>query len=117
MDIEQASMGFSAMGSEARLAVLLQLVRAGTDGLTVGDIQLRTNMPGATLNHHLKSLSTAQLIVQEKHGRSIISKANFDHLDLLASYILKQCCADQSDKHKPLQKNIAANKTGDEVIS
>ena len=44
IDIEEAAQGFAAIGSEARLAVVLALVRAGRAGLTVGDIQARTGM-------------------------------------------------------------------------
>ena len=42
---EQASRGFSAAGSEARLQVLRALVRAGPSGLRVGEIQERLGIP------------------------------------------------------------------------
>ena len=35
-----AAQGFAAMGSEARLKVLKTLIRAGEEGLTVGDQQV-----------------------------------------------------------------------------
>lgn len=38
MNWETAAQGFAAMGSEARLTVLRTLVRAGSEGLSVGDI-------------------------------------------------------------------------------
>ena len=82
------------MGSESRLEVLRTLVKAGEDGLSVGDIQQRTGIPASTLAHHLKFLASAHLIEQEKQGRTIINRANFDHLKLLAAYILEECCAD-----------------------
>ena len=96
MDIASASAGFSAMGSEARLAVLQSLIKAGPDGLPVGDIQKRTKIPASTLAHHLKFLAAASLVKQEKLGRIILNRANFDHLEALASYILEECCVDQS---------------------
>ncbi|MEP4031992.1 metalloregulator ArsR/SmtB family transcription factor [Roseibium polysiphoniae] len=95
MDIEEASQGFAALGSEARLEVLLTLVKAGQAGLTVGDIQSRTSMAASTLAHHLKFLASAGLIVQEKAGRAVINRAAFDHLEGLAGYIMKECCADE----------------------
>jgi len=93
-DVEEVAQGFAAMGSEARLEVVLTLVRAGTAGLTIGDIQKRTGMPASTLAHHLKFLASAGLIEQEKHGRSVINRPCFDRLETLAGYILNQCCAD-----------------------
>lgn len=95
MVLEEAAQGFAALGSEARLQVLLVLVRAGQAGLTVGDIQSRTGMAASTLAHHLKFLSSAGLVLQEKDGRSVINRAAYDHLEKLAGYILKECCADE----------------------
>jgi len=95
MVLEEAAQGFAALGSEARLQVLLTLVRAGRGGLSVGDIQARTNMAASTLAHHLKFLTSAGLVEQEKDGRSVINRAKFDHLEALAGYIVKQCCAEE----------------------
>ena len=95
MDIVAAAQGFSAMGSKSRLEVLQTLVRAGEKGLLVGDIQQRTGIPGSTLAHHLKFLSSADLIVQNRQGRTIVNQANYEHLHALAAFILEQCCADQ----------------------
>lgn len=94
-DIEEAAQGFAAIGSEARLAVVLTLVKAGHGGLSVGDIQARTGMAASTLAHHLRFLSSAGLISQEKEGRTVINRAAYDHLEALAGYILKECCADE----------------------
>ena len=90
-----AAQRFSAMGSQSRLEVLQVLVRAGNAGLAVGDIQQRTGIPASTLAHHLKFLSAADLILQDKQGRSIINRANFDLLQSLAEYILQECCSEE----------------------
>ncbi|MGI9350734.1 MAG: ArsR/SmtB family transcription factor [Rhizobiaceae bacterium] len=95
MEIETATVGFSAMGSESRLAVLQSLIKAGPRGLSVGEIQKKTGIPPSTLAHHLKFLSAAHLVKQEKQGRTIINRANFDHLEALAEFILKECCLDE----------------------
>ena len=95
MELVTAAQGFSAMGSESRLQVLQTLVRAGEKGLLVGDIQQRTGIPGSTLAHHLKFLTSADLIVQNRQGRTIVNQANYRHLQALAAFILEECCADQ----------------------
>lgn len=99
MQIEQAAQGFAAMGSEARLEVLRALVRAGGDGLTIGDVRERTGIPPSTLAHHLKFLAGAGLVSQEKDGRSVINRAAFKTLQDLAQYILLECCADADRPH------------------
>lgn len=95
MKPDTAAQGFSAMGSQSRLEVLQVLVRAGNAGLAVGDIQQRTGIPASTLAHHLKFLSAANLTLQDKQGRSIINRANFDLLQSLAEYILQECCSEE----------------------
>ncbi|WP_349357747.1 metalloregulator ArsR/SmtB family transcription factor [Stappia sp.] len=95
LTLEEAAQGFAAIGSEARLAVVLALVKAGSAGLTVGDIQARTGMAASTLAHHLRFLAAGGLIFQEKQGRAVISRAAFDRLEHLAGFIMKECCADE----------------------
>lgn len=94
--IEEAAQGFAAAGSEPRLAVLLALVRAGEGGLTVGEIQERLAIPASTLAHHLKFLSAAGLVEQEKQGRSIVNRAAYDRLQALATFLLEACCSEPS---------------------
>lgn len=95
---EENAQGFAAMGSEARLLVLRTLVRAGDPGLSVSDIQSRTGIAPSTLAHHLKFLAAGGLVVQEKKGRTVYSRANFDRLTELADFILSECCADAPRK-------------------
>lgn len=98
MDWDEAAAGFSAMGSEARLQVLRCLIRAGEPGLTVGAIQDRTGIAPSTLAHHLKFLTGAGVIAQEREGRSVINRADFKRLEALAQFILSECCSDQIRK-------------------
>lgn len=94
MDWETAAQGFAVMGSEARLKVLRIIVRAGEKGLSVGDIQERTQIPPSTLAHHLRFLSSGGLVHQEKEGRMVRNRADYDHLKKLATFILDECCQD-----------------------
>ncbi|MCE8539305.1 helix-turn-helix transcriptional regulator [Ruegeria pomeroyi] len=92
---DEAASGFAAMGSVARLKVLRTLVRAGRPGLTVGEIQQRTDMAASTLAHHLKALTAGGVIEQTRQGRQTINCARYDHLEALAQFIIAECCADQ----------------------
>jgi len=95
LPVEVAASAFSALGSEQRLLVLRQLVRAGPAGLSMGDLGESTGVTGSTLTHHLKILTGAGLVTQEKHGRSIICGAvDYDKMQALADYLLSECCAD-----------------------
>lgn len=92
--LEEAAQGFAAVGSEPRLEVLLTLVRAGADGLTVGDIQERVGLPASTLAHHLRFLAAGELIKQERRGRAVINLAAYERIEELAAFLLRECCAD-----------------------
>ena len=94
MELEQAAQAFAAIGSEPRLTVLLTLVRAGRDGLSIGDIQARTGQAPSTLAHHLRFLTAAGLVEQEKTGRVVLNRAAYGRVEELAGYLLRECCAD-----------------------
>lgn len=96
-DISQteAAAAFAALGSEQRLSILQVLVRAGPDGLSMGQLGDRSGVSGSTLTHHLKILRAAGLVEQQKRGRSRVCTAvAFDMVENLSSYLLRYCCAD-----------------------
>lgn len=100
MDWEIAARGFAAMGSEARLQVLRILVRAGHEGMSVGDLQERTGIAASTLAHHLRFMTAGGLLEQERIGRTTINRASFEHLEALAAFIVSECCADAVRKEE-----------------
>lgn len=96
LTVEQAASTFAALGSEQRLDVLRTLVRAGPEGLRIGELGNRAGVTGSTLTHHMKILSQAGLVRQERQGRSIICAAvAFDELQALSQFLLRECCADR----------------------
>ncbi len=98
LSLEVAASTFAALGSEQRLLVLRSLVRAGAEGLSIGDLGARTGVTGSTLTHHMKILAQAGLVTQQKQGRSIICAAvAFDEVRALSEFLLKECCADCDD--------------------
>lgn len=92
--LEEAAQGFAACGSEPRLTVLRLLVRAGSEGLTVGEVQERSGLPASTLAHHLSFLAAGGLVEQERRGRTVINRAAYGRLEALAGFLLQECCVD-----------------------
>lgn len=95
MSVEQAASRFAALGSEQRLGVLNTLVRAGPEGLPIGELGRRSGVTGSTLTHHVKILAQAGLVRQVKQGRSIICAADHQTVEVLSQYLLSECCADR----------------------
>lgn len=92
--VEAASI-FAALGSEQRLSVLSALVRAGPEGLSIGELGTRCGVTGSTLTHHMKLLAAAGLVAQVRQGRSVICvAAEYETMRGLADFLLRECCAD-----------------------
>ncbi len=91
-----------ALGNETRLAVFTQLVPAGRAGLTVGEIQTRLGVPASTLSHHLARLIQVGLVGQERQGRKLICRANYQRMDGVLQFLTRNCCAADGASHDPL---------------
>lgn len=95
LDLAQSASTFAALGSEQRLAVLRVLVRAGPEGLPIGELGERSGVTGSTLTHHMKILAAAGLVRQVREGRRIICiGAAYDRMRAISDFLLEQCCAD-----------------------
>ena len=98
LDLTEAAASFAALGSEQRLQVLKVLVRAGPDGLSIGELGERAGVTGSTLTHHMKLLAAAGLVQQVKDGRRIICiGAEYERMKELSAFLLNECCADAPD--------------------
>lgn len=84
----------ASLGSPVRLRLIRLLVRAGDEGLTVGELQKRLGLAASTHAHHLAALVKAGLVSQERRGREIICTADFAAVRGLGEYLLDQCCVD-----------------------
>jgi DNA-binding transcriptional ArsR family regulator len=49
-------------------------------------------MPANTLSFHLKELMNADLISQERSGRNLIYRAQFDRMNAVLTYLSQNCC-------------------------
>lgn len=92
IDEASAARSLAALGHEARIKVFRLLVRAGADGLNVGDIGSHLELPASTLAHHLSTLVQAGLVVQERRGREIINRADYAATTALVSFLTDECC-------------------------
>ena len=89
-----AAEALAALGNATRLGVYRLLVRAGPEGLNVGTIRERMDMPASTLTHHLTALRAAGLITQTRDGREILCAVDFTAINAVVDYLTGQCCAD-----------------------
>lgn len=94
MKLDDAANILAKIGNPTRLKIVRLLVRAGDDGLAVGMIQKKLNIPGSTLTHHIAHLKSAGVIRQQRQQATLICKMEFDVLRKLVDYLTEECCAD-----------------------
>ena len=83
----------AALGHESRLRAFRRLVEAGPDGLAVGELREDLDLPAATLSAHLNVLRAADLVLDQREGRVIRIRANYDRMGALVAYLTENCCA------------------------
>ncbi len=83
----------AALGHDARLSIFRLLVRAGDDGMIVGEIGQRLDLPASTLAHHLSTLVQAGLVTRERRGRETVNRADYKALRQVLDYVTEECCA------------------------
>ncbi len=82
----------AALGHDTRLAIFRLLVRAGDDGLNVGDIGQHLDQAPSTLAHHLSALVDAGLVVQERQGRTVINRVDYAAMRRTLDFLTSECC-------------------------
>lgn len=85
----------AALAQPVCLRVFRALVVAGPQGLTPSALSEQLGVAATTLSFHLKELTHAGLISQEREGRHLIYRAAFARMNDLLSYLTEHCCAGQ----------------------
>lgn len=82
----------AALAQEARLRAFRALVVAGPEGLTPSVLAEQLGIAANTLSFHLKELTNAGLISQERQGRNLVYRASFEAMNSLLGYLTENCC-------------------------
>ena len=82
----------AALAQPNRLQIFRSLVVKGAEGLTPALIAEELGMPANTLSFHLKELMNADLISQERSGRNLIYRAQYDRMKAVLSFLTQNCC-------------------------
>ena len=92
MEEKDVVQSLAALAQPVRLQVFRALVVRGATGLTPGTMAEALNIPPNTLSFHLKELTHAGLVTQERASRNIIYRAAFDRMNALLGYLTENCC-------------------------
>jgi ArsR family transcriptional regulator len=94
MDMAEALKALGALAQESRLGVFRLLIQQGPAGLPAGQISERLGIPATTLSFHLAQLGHSGLIRPRRDGRSIIYTADYEAMQALMGFLMKNCCSD-----------------------
>lgn len=86
----------AALAQPSRLEVFRALVVAGAPGLTPGALSESLGVAANTLSFHLKELLHADLVSQERVGRNLVYRAQFDRMNAVLAYLTQNCCQGQA---------------------
>lgn len=92
MTLDEAASLLAQLGNRARLEILRALVKAGPEGLTVGEIQSALGLPASTLAFHLRGLVSVGIVRQDRQGRTVLCRPCFEVLDEVTGFLRSECC-------------------------
>ncbi len=95
MDIDVVAKALKELGHPTRLAIYKSVVRAGYQGIAVGGLQEKLDIPGSTLSHHISGLVSAGLISQRRESRTLYCIAEYEKLQSVLSFLQDECCIDE----------------------
>jgi ArsR family transcriptional regulator len=92
MEEKDVVQSLAALAQPVRLQVFRALVVRGASGLTPGAMADGLGIPPNTLSFHLKELTHAGLVTQERASRNIIDRAAYDRMNARLGYLTENCC-------------------------
>ena len=107
MDEKSAVASLAALAQGMRLRVFRALVGAGPVGMTPGALSATLDVPASTLSFHLKALTHAGLVSQERDGRNLIYRPAMDQMQALLDYLTAHCCQGESCTPTALRARIS----------
>jgi ArsR family transcriptional regulator len=106
MEMFTAIEALDALAHETRLSVFRLLVKAGSNGLSAGEIAERLEARQNTMSSHLHKLARAGIVTSERDGRHIIYRADFDAVRQLILYLMEDCCGGSAELCGPIVASI-----------
>lgn len=108
MELLTAMSTFGALSQETRLEAFRLLVRHEPEGLPAGEIARQLGVPHNTMSAHLSVLARAEIVVFQRKSRSIIYRANLNHIQETIRFLVNDCCAGHPEVCEPLMSSLVA---------
>ena len=83
MQLEEVAKALKELGHPTRLFIFKHLVKAGEQGLPVGELQKQLGIPGSTLSHHISALVSVGLVKQNRESRTLMCVSQYAMLEAM----------------------------------
>ena len=100
MNTKETADCLAELGNVTRLEIYRFLVKMGKNGVPVGDVQKKLDIPSSTLSHHISKLVKVGLISQERDGRTLYCQPQYERLQGIIDYLASECCEGESCLNK-----------------
>lgn len=90
--LERHALQLGALGHPARLAILRAVVQAGTEGVSLSDLEKDLEIPWTTLHHHASRLVESGLVIVRREGKASMHTASYETLRELTDFLWEDCC-------------------------
>ena len=108
MELEEVAKALKELGHPTRLFIFKHLVKAGEQGLPVGDLQRQLEIPGSTLSHHIAALVSVGLVKQNRESRTLLCVSQYAVLEEIIAFFQEECCVNSPTRTEPLSVKAPA---------
>ncbi|MGH1412325.1 MAG: ArsR/SmtB family transcription factor [Pelagimonas sp.] len=106
MEKNRAIASLASLAHETRIEIFRLLIKAGSQGVTAGEIATKLDVRPNTLSNNLNTLTSAGLVRSQREGRSIRYFAQMEAMKDLLTFLLEDCCGGQPDLCQPMLDKI-----------
>lgn len=92
MQLEEVAKALKELGHPTRLFIFKHLVKAGEQGLLIGELQKQLGIPGSTLSHHISALVSVGLVKQNRESRTLMCVSQYAMLEAIIEFLREECC-------------------------
>ncbi|MBV7596514.1 helix-turn-helix transcriptional regulator [Aeromonas sp. sia0103] len=101
MQLEEVAKALKELGHPTRLFIFKHLVKAGEQGLPVGELQKQLGIPASTLSHHVAALVSVGLVVQMRESRTLYCVSQYGVLEGIIQFLQEECCVNGAHPATP----------------
>ncbi|CAJ1853581.1 MULTISPECIES: ArsR/SmtB family transcription factor [Aeromonas] len=108
MQLEEVAKALKELGHPTRLFIFKHLVKAGEQGLPVGELQKQLAIPASTLSHHIAALVSVGLVKQNRESRTLLCVSQYAVLEEIIAFFRDECCVNSPEHRQDQRQELSS---------